>query len=361
MIPVANLRPAILQAETGWRNRLDALLDRCQFILGQDVREFESAFAAATGARHAVGVASGAAAIEISLRHLGITGPVLTSALTAPFSAVAIQAAGATPHFADILPDTLQIDPDDAGNRITRRTAAIVPVHLYGQPCQIARIAALGRPVVQDACQAHGARVAGRALTRFSPYAAYSFYPTKNLGALGDGGAICADNAATARRLREIRDGGRRGGQVSYVRGVNARLDELQACFLNAFLPHLEEWNQERRGLAAFYDAALRDCPGVRLVERTSDSVCHLYVIRARRRAALRRYLAERGIGSAIHYPVPLHLHPAFADAGLKRGSLPHAERACREILTLPLWPGMAVSQASQVADRVRTFYSGTQ
>ena len=345
-----------------WQARLNALLERAHFVLGAEVAGFESAFASYLGAAHCVGVGSGTSAIEISLRDTGVRGEVLTSALTAPFTAVGILASGASVRFADVDPDTLQMDPDDTGNRLTRQTAALVPVHLYGQPCALDRLAAVAKlrrlKVVQDACQAHGARFAGKPLTSFSDYVCYSFSPTKNLGCLGDGGAIVTNRAPIDRRLRQWRDGGRRNGQVSLGPGVNSRLDEIQACFLRAFLPHLTEWNRQRAGIAALYDEALAGCSAVRPVRRDADSVHHLYVIRAQRRDRLQAYLTGLGIGTGIHYSVPLHLHPAFAAAKQKKGDLPHAERACRQILSLPIWPGLAHSEVLRVAEAIRRFYA---
>jgi dTDP-3-amino-3,4,6-trideoxy-alpha-D-glucose transaminase len=334
------------------------VIDRGQFILGEELRAFEEEFAAAMGARFAIGVSSGSAAIELSLRDAALEkspkGEVLTNALTAPFTAVAIRAAGFEPRFCDIDPETLQIDAKDAASRVTKRTRAIVPVHLYGQPCALDAIRRIGLPVIQDACQAHGARIRGKSLAAFSTYVAYSFYPTKNLGCLGDGGIVLTNSLAAANRLRMLRDGGRRGDQIAHVAGINARLDEIQCCFLRAFLPRLEEWNAHRARIAAIYDESLSDCPGVTLVRRTAESVNHLYVIRARRRDALRAHLARHGIGSAIHYPIPLHKHPAFA----QRVSLPHAERAAREIVALPLWPYLKESEARRVAAQICTFFA---
>ena len=212
--------------------------------------------------------------------------------------------------------------------------------------------------MIQDACQAHGAHFHGDSLAEFSRYVCYSFYPTKNLGCLGDGGAIVTNSLTIDRRQRAWRDGGRKGGQVSYFPGINSRLDEMQACYLRAFLPQLGEWNAWRGRIARLYDEALLDCPGVRPVKRGPDSVHHLYVIRADRRDRLREYLAEQGIGTGIHYPVPMHLHPAFAMAKQKKGDLPHSEQACREILSLPLWPYLPESDAAQVAGAIRSFYS---
>jgi dTDP-4-amino-4,6-dideoxygalactose transaminase len=363
-VPAINFRPALEATRTRWQARLDEMFARQQFILGEQVREFETEFAAAMHASFAVGVGNGTDAIQLCLMAAGVTKPnqqVLTTALTAPFSGIGILAAGAAIGFADVNPRTLQVDPDDLGNRITRRTAALMPVHLYGQPCEIGPIAKLARArklaLVQDACQAHGAQVEGKPFSQFGPYVAYSFYPTKNLGCLGDGGAIVTNRPGANKLLRQLRDGGRRGGQVTYLRGVNSRLDELHACYLRAFLERLEEWNNDRRRTARFYDEALSDCPGVERIERTADSVCHLYVIRAKRRDKLRAHLTASGIGTGIHYPVPMHLHPTFKDCGLKRGDLPHSERACKEILSLPIWPYMPQTAAEEVVDRVNKFY----
>lgn len=362
-IPFFNLRPALEATQAVWRARLDEMFARGQFILGEQVSAFEKEFAAALGARFAVGVGSGTAALELCLREAGLgrrNAEVITSPLTAPFTALAILSAGARPRFADVDPVRLLLDPQDAGNRATRRTAALMPVHLYGCPCDLARWRDLARSLdavlIQDACQAHGARYQGRPLADYSAYVAYSFYPTKNLGCLGDGGAVLTNRAGSARRLAVLRDGGRVGGHVSRLPGVNSRLDEMQACYLRAFLPRLEEWNAWRGRLAALYDAALKDCPGVRLLDRR-DSVHHLYVIRAERRERLRQYLAEHGIATAVHYPVPLHLQPAFRDCGLRRGDLPVVERACREIVSLPLWPYMPETFAEEVAGRILDFY----
>ncbi len=364
-IPIVNLKPSLAETQPVWQANLNALYERGFFVLGPELARFEQSLADAMGARHAVGVSSGSTAIEIPLRAADITRAqqqVLTSAMTAPFTAVSIAAAGATPVFADIDPETLSVDVNDMGNRIGRGTAALVPVHLYGQPCNIAAIAGIARDrkltLVQDACQAHGALP----FTDYGDTVALSFYPTKNLGCLGDGGAILTNKPRLAAKLRQIRDGGRGSGglpvnQIAYISGINARLDELQCCYLNAFLPRLNDWNAARRRLAALYDQALADVDGIRLLRRSPESVCHLYVVRAKRRNQLREYLAGLGIGTGIHYPVPLHLHPAFAASKQKKGDLPHAEKAAREIVSLPLWPQLSSENVLEVAAAVRNFY----
>jgi len=331
-----------------------------QFILGTQVAEFERELAAAFGAKFAVTVGSGTAAIELCLRAAGLgdTGAeVLVPALTSPFTAQAVLAAGCRPRFADVDADHLLLDAESAAARIGKRTRAIVPVHLYGQPCDLGWVPKISSPrglvVAQDACQAHGA---GQ-FTKDSPYVAYSFYPTKNLPCLGDGGAVLTDLRRVADAVGLLRDGGRRGSQVSRVRALNSRLDEMQTCYLRAFLPKLAKWNEERVKLCALYDNLFAGCDGFQPLARRAGSVCHLYVARAARRDRLRTFLAERGVMTGLHYPQPLHLQPAFQDCGAKRGDLPVAERACREVVSLPLWPGMRRGMVEEVAARVREFY----
>jgi dTDP-3-amino-3,4,6-trideoxy-alpha-D-glucose transaminase len=365
-IPAVNLQPCLEATRPAWTAHLDQLFTRMQFILGDHVSAFEREFAEATGAEEVVGVGNGTDAIELCLRQAQITSAnqeVIAPALTAPFTAIGILAAGCRLRLADVDPDSLLLDPASARATATSdRTAAIVPVHLYGQPCDLVRFASIatefGASLIQDACQAHGARFRGKPLTAYSSRVAYSFYPTKNLGCLGDGGAIATSKRSSAARMRMLRDGGRRGGrQNSYLRGINSRLDEMQACYLRAFLPRLEEWNNWRRKIAAIYDEMLTGIRGVRLVVTSSESVRHLYVIRAKRREKLRQHLSRNGIGTGVHYPVPLHHMQAFRDSGVKSGQLPVAEKACREVLSLPLWPYLPDSDARFVAEKIREFY----
>ena len=334
---------AIGATRAAWAANLARLFEAGQFILGEQVAEFEREFAAASGAKYAVAVGSGTAAIELCLRAAGLGGSgaeVLMPALTSPFTAQAILAAGCRPRFADVDEEHLLLDPA----RIEQTRRAPSCRFIFMDSPTIARRLPRGPVVVQDACQAHGAA----RFTRDSPFVAFSFYPTKNLPCLGDGGAVTTDSKRVADAVRLLRDGGRRGDQVSRIRAVHSRLDEMQACYLRAFLPKLAEWNAERARIAAAYDALLAGCDGVRPIARRPGSVCHLYVIRARRRERLRKFLRERGIATGIHYPVPLHLQPAFREFGPERGELPVAERACREIVSLPLWPGMPRSDGGR-------------
>jgi dTDP-3-amino-3,4,6-trideoxy-alpha-D-glucose transaminase len=363
LVPMVNLRPAIEEAASSWRANLQCMFDRAQFVGGEQSARFEEEFAAFHGARFAVGVGSGTDALALSLRAAGVAPgrEVLVPALTSPFTALAVLEAGAIPSFADVNPKTLLLDSDDAGERMSRKSAAIVTVHLYGNVSDLRTLSNLAREtatvLVQDACQAHGARFEGRPLSDFSDPVAYSFYPTKNLGALGDGGAILTDRKRLSDRLRLLRDGGRSGGQISRVPGINSRLDEIQCCYLRAFLAHLPEWNERRARLAAIYDEALTGCDGIRPIARGQDSAHHLYVARAARRNRLREFLLQRGIASAVHYPMPLPFQPAFRTGRVRPGDFPVAEKACREIVSLPLWPHMPDSVAGDVAQAVRGFY----
>lgn len=359
-IPQTNIKSALAETEPLWRHNLEQVLERGQFILGEELTAFEAEFARATSAAFVIGVGSGTDAIEICLRERGVASPdreVLTSPLTAPFTGLAVLSAGASVRFADIDADTLLLDPSSVAQRITSRTAAILPVHLYGQPCSLQDFRQFGIPIIQDACQAHAAKCAGRPLTKYSDWVAYSFYPTKNLGCLGDGGAIATNDPSIAQRIRMLRDGGRCGNHVSSVAGINSRLADLQCCFLRAFLPYLETWNARRGRLANFYDEILHQCPGIRLLARSPESVNHLYVIRVEQRDQLRQHLLNRGIATGIHYPVPLHLQPAFAACAARKGEFPQAEQACAEIISLPLWPNMEPPMVEFVAQAVRSFY----
>jgi dTDP-4-amino-4,6-dideoxygalactose transaminase len=362
---MVDLRGALDATSAQWQANLRHMFAAGQFITGEQLAKFEQELASAFGAKFAVGVGSGTSAIELCLRAAALAenrNEVITSTLTSPFTALAILAAGCKPKFADIYEDSLLLRPDDVEERVTRKTGALLPVHLYGAPCDLPRLCEIGRKrqlsMVQDACQAHGATYDGHGLTSYSPGVAYSFYPTKNLGGLGDGGAVLTDSPKLARNLRLLRDGGRKADQVSRVPAVNSRLDEMQCCYLRAFLPRLSEWNDRRARLARVYDEELATAGPVRLVRREPRTVNHLYVIRVPRRQRLRDFLQKHGVATGIHYAIPLHMQPAFSECGLKRGDLPVAERASREILSLPLFPYMADTAARRVAQYIREFYS---
>jgi dTDP-4-amino-4,6-dideoxygalactose transaminase len=336
------------------------------YILGEEVRAFEAEFAAYLGVAHAVGVASGTDAILLALRALGV-GPgdeVITVSHTAVATVAAIELCGATPRLVDIDPVSFTMDPVALAGAITPRTRAVIPVHLYGHPADMDAILPVARKhdllVLEDCAQAHGAHYQGRMAGAMGDAAAFSFYPTKNLGALGDGGAVTTNRPEVAERLRLLRQYGWRERYVSDVAGYNSRLDEIQAAILRVRLRHLAEENAARRRLAAIYHDALAGISSVTPPQSCpdNDDVYHLYVIRAERRSALQAYLRERGIGAAIHYPIPVHLQPAYARLGYGPGSLPATEEAAETILSLPMYPDLPEESARAVAAAIRDFYA---
>jgi dTDP-4-amino-4,6-dideoxygalactose transaminase len=325
------------------------------FVLGPEVEEFEAAFAAMSGTTCAVGTGNGTAAIALALRALGI-GPgdeVITTALSAAFSALAIAMVGATPVFVDIDPSRLTLDPAAAEAAVGPRTRALLPVHLYGQPADMPALMAVAErhhlAVVEDCCQAHLATCEGRPVGTFGQAGAFSFYPTKNLGALGDGGAIVTNDEALANQLKRLRNGGQvsRGVHVDAT-AVCSRLDEIQAAVLSARLPYLMQWTAGRRSLAARYREALQTVDLEVPAEADRGHVYHLFPVRSARRNALQAYLSARGIETLVHYPVPLPRQLAFAS--LEPAVCPHAERVCGEILSLPLYPALSPTAIDAIA-----------
>jgi dTDP-3-amino-3,4,6-trideoxy-alpha-D-glucose transaminase len=359
-IPFIDLRPG--EDDAAVRGAIDRIIARGWFVLGPEVQAFEAEFAAACGAAHAVGVGNGTDAIALLLRpmNIGSGDEVIVPAMTAAFTALGVLLAGATPVFADVDADTLTIDPASCEAAVTSRTAAIVPVHLYGQAADLDAIQAIAKrhalAVVEDCCQAHLATCAGIPVGTRSSGGAFSFYPTKNLGALGDGGAVITSDAALADRVRRLRNGGQADRYVHVEAGVNSRLDDLQAAILRARLPMLPRWTARRRALASAYRRLLDDA--VRpLVERDSGHVYHLFVVRSAERDMLQDYLRANGIGTLVHYPVPLPRQLAFA--AMARGACPVAERAANEIISLPLHPRLADSDVERIAHAVRAFQKG--
>jgi dTDP-4-amino-4,6-dideoxygalactose transaminase len=330
------------------------------FVLGPELEGFERAFADACGAQRAVGVGSGTDALALALRALRV-GPgdeVITSPLSAAFSALAILMAGARPVFADIDPERLTLDPRAFERAISPRTRAVVPVHLYGQPADMPAIADIAArhdiAIVEDCCQAHLATCGGRPVGSFAAAAAYSFYPTKNLGALGDGGAITTSDPELARTLSMLRNGGQSEKYQHETFGVNSRLDELQAAVLHARLRWLVKWTDERRALAARYRRQLAGSPVYVPPELDPGHVYHLFPVMSRNRAAIRTHLAARGIQTLIHYPVPLPRQPAFA--AQDPADCPTAVRVSNEIFSLPLHPRMTMAMIDEVAAALRAF-----
>jgi dTDP-3-amino-3,4,6-trideoxy-alpha-D-glucose transaminase len=354
-VAFASLTPGADALEV--RRAIDRVIARGWFVLGPEVEAFEAEFAQACGAKHAVGVGTGTDAIALALRALGI-GPgdeVITSPLSAAFSALAVLMAGARPVFADIDADRLTIDPQRIEQAIGPRTRAILPVHLYGQPAamaEIERIAARHHlAIVEDCCQAHLATAAARPVGTIGAAGAFSFYPTKNLGALGDGGAIVTNDATIAARVKRLRNGGQVDRYRHQEAGVNSRLDELQAAVLRARLPLVAQWTDRRRSLAARYRSLLgADAASGITVPPQCDPghVYHLFVIRSAGRAALQAHLAARGVETLIHYPIPIPQQPAFADTS--PADCPVAAQVCADVLSLPLHPGLRDDDVDVVA-----------
>jgi dTDP-4-amino-4,6-dideoxygalactose transaminase len=341
------------------RAAIDRVIASGWFILGPEVEAFEAEFAVACGAEHAVSVANGTDALALILKALGI-GPgdeVITTPLSAAFSALAVLMVGARPVFADI-DDHLTLDPAAVAAAVTSRTRAIMPVHLYGQPAAMTAIEEIASrhslAVVEDCAQAHLATCGGRPVGTFGVAGAFSFYPTKNLGALGDGGAIVTRDRALADRIRRLRNGGQSERYCHVDAGVNSRLDELQAAILRARLSYLPAWTARRRALAALYRSSLDGSPVTAVPERDAGHVYHLFVVRANDRPALQRHLRDRGIETLVHYPTPIPRQPAFA--GDATGPCPRADVACNEILSLPLHPSLTESDVRRVSAAIADF-----
>ena len=359
-VPLVDLAPQYQAIREQVRVTVDRLARAGSFTLGAELDAFEREFAAFCGVQECVGVANGTDALRIALQAVSVARGA--EVLTVPNSFVAtteaIHLAGARPGFVDIDPDTRCMDPDRLCESITPNTAAVVPVHLFGCPAAMPQILAVceeaGVPVIEDAAQAHGGTVGGRRVGAWGAAGAFSFYPTKNLGAMGDAGAIVCDDPAIARIARSLRHHGSEPGKADHhVRiGTTARLDNLQAAILRLKLVHLERWNEQRRRAAARYRELLANLP-IRLpvaepVE--GRQVFHLFVIEVRDRDRVLAALRSEGIGAGVHYPTPTHLQPAWRWLGYPRGSFPAAEAAARKALSLPIFPGITDVQLERVS-----------
>lgn len=346
------------------RAAIERVLASQQFILGREVLALEQEIARLCHVGHAVGVASGTDALVLALRACGVTtgDEVVLPAFTFVATASAVSALGAKPSFADVHPNTYNLDPAQLERRISPRTRAIIAVHLYGLSADMDPIIGLARahhlPVIEDNAQAIGAAYKGRRTGSLGDGACLSFYPTKNLGAYGDAGMAVTSSPELAARIRTLRNHGQTGPYVSSEPGLNSRLDEIQAAILHVKLQHLLEWQRARQGHAAEYTRLFSQMPG--LVPPAApdgyEHVYHQYTIRTERRDALQQHLAARKIASAVYYPVPLHLQPLYASLGHKRGDFPHAERAAQEVLSLPMYPELQAHQIKRVADAVSEF-----
>ena len=363
-VPLVDLKTQYATIEAEVRAAMDEVLDSAQFINGPAVADFERRFAASCGAGFAVGVGNGTDALTLALKALGV-GPgdeVITTANTFIATAEAVVAVGAAPVFVDVDPAHFNMTPEGLSAAITPKTKAAIPVHLYGQPAPMAEIMSVARQrsikVIEDAAQAHGAEYNGKRVGSWGDAATFSFYPAKNLGACGDGGAVVTNDEQLAVTVRMLRNHGRTDKYLHEYVGVNSRLDTLQAAILGVKLTRLEEWNRMRRTVAAKYDAALGEFAGLTLPAEMPGGkhVYHLYVVRTGRRDELRQYLSENGIGVGIHYPIPLHLQPALQSLGYGPGDFPVAEQLADSILSIPMYPEMQEAQLIRVVQTLAAF-----
>jgi dTDP-4-amino-4,6-dideoxygalactose transaminase len=346
------------------RAAIEKVLASQQFILGLEGAALEAEIASLCGAAHGVGVASGTDALILALRACGVCAgdEVIIPPFTFVATASAVSAIGAKPVFADIRPDTYNIDPSDLPRRVTRKTKAIFAVHLYGLSADMDPILEFARAndlrVIEDNAQSLGAIYKGRHTGSLSDAACISFYPTKNLGAYGDAGMIVTNSSESAARLRTLRNHGQSGKYVSSEAGWNSRLDEIQAAILRVKLRHLPEWQRARQAHAGAYSKLLLGVPGIAppLVPENYEHAFHQYTIRVEQRDALQQFLNERNIGSAVYYPVPLHLQPLYSSLGHKPGDFPHAEHAAQEVISLPMYPELRSEQIARVAEAVTEF-----
>jgi dTDP-4-amino-4,6-dideoxygalactose transaminase len=361
MVPFVDL----LEQYRALRNEIDpavmGVLQSGQFVLGPAVESFEHSFTVAYGLHHAVACSSGTAALHLALKALdiGAGDEVITTSMTFVATASAIELAGATPILVDIEPNGATIDPDAVRAAITPRTKAIIPVHLYGQCAdmdpllEVARQA--GVPIIEDAAQAHGAKYGHRFAGTMGEISCFSFYPGKNLGAYGEGGLVATGDAALATKLRMLRDWGQDRKYHHQIKGYNYRMDSIQGAILGVKMKYIEDWTEKRRQIARWYGEALQ---GISQVEAPLElpgrrHVWHIYGVRvaAERRAKIIETLSNRGIGTGLHYPVPVHLQPCFAELGHRIGDLPLAERQANAELSLPMYPEMTQAQVGEVAD----------
>lgn len=363
-IPLVDLKAGFRPVRDELMKAIEDVFAGMNLYLGPNGESFEQEFASYCGARYGIGVGSGTEAIHYALLACGIGqgDEVITAPNTFFATAEAIVQTGATPVFADIDPVTFTIDPSEIQKKTTRRTKAVVPVHMYGQTADMNSIREIagrqGLSIIEDACQAHGASLGDARAGSTGDAGCFSFYFTKNLGGYGEGGMVVTNQERIAEKIRLYRNHGQRSKYEHAVFGYNGRIDEIQAAILRIKLRHLEENNEKRRTLAEHYHTLLDDTPLALPREAPNRRhVYHLYVVRCPDRDALREYLHAGGIGTGIHYRIPVHLQEAARRLGYKPGDFPHAEKACSEILSLPMYPELDAGDQLSVADRVKSFY----
>jgi dTDP-4-amino-4,6-dideoxygalactose transaminase len=367
-VPFIDLSRSSAGTESPVREAIEAVVAESAFVGGRFLEEFEKRFAGFCGTRFGLGTSSGTSALRLALSACGVRAgdEVITAPNTFIATVEAISQVGAKPVFVDSEPFTGNMDVSLVEQAITEKTKAIIPVHLCGCPCRIDELTSvtLGRQiaVIEDACQAHGAEslVNGQWMRAGSQGIAgcFSFYPTKNLGAFGEGGMVVTDSAEVAESIGMLRDHGQREKHVHEIEGSNERLASIQAAVLNVKLDSLTEWNEERRSLASKYDRLLGGLPiGTPKASEDVRHVYHLYAVRSEKRDVLKTFLEEKNVGTAIHYPRPVHVQPAYRHLGYKENDFPEAEKWAREVLSLPLFPGLRSEEIEYVADMIKMFY----
>ena len=364
-IPYLDLKAQIKPLRAELDAAIARTIDNCSFCLGPDTAQFEKEFAKFCGAEYAIGFNSGTSALHVALMLLNV-GPgdeVITTPYTFVATSWAISYVGATPVYVDVEDGTMNLDPKLLEKAITPKTKAIMPVHLYGQPFDIDPIREICRkhnlPLVEDSAQAHGAKYKGKTIGTFGEISCFSFYPGKNLGAAGEGGALVTNNPEFAKRAKSLRE---HGSTVRYYHdevGFNYRMEGIQGAVLGVKLPHLKKWTAERQRVAKRYAELLKDLPLQLPTEASyAESVWHLYVVRHPRRDDLKAHLDANGVGCALHYPLPLHLQKCYASLGHQAGDFPVSEKAASQCLSLPIYPELTEAQIQRVAEVVRSFFA---
>lgn len=362
MIKFIDLKREFQEISEEVKEVVNEVLESGWYILGENVKQFEKEFSNYVGTKYAVGVNSGTDAIMLSLMALGVSrgDEVITVSHTATATVSAISMIGAKPVFVDIEEDTMLMDVSQVESKITERTRAIVPVHLYGHPVDIDPLIEIsekyGVPIVEDCAQAHGAEYKGKKVGSIGDLGAFSFYPTKNIGAYGDAGIVVTNNKDLYEKLIMLREYGWRKRFNAEMQGVNSRLDEIQAAILRVKLKYLDEWNKKRRDVAKLYNEFLKDANVITPIEKEyAKHVYHLYVIRSKNRDQLKNYLEKNGIQTLIHYPIPVHKQKAYIDLGYY---LPVTEKICREILSLPMHPWLSYHEVLSISELIKNALS---